>query len=330
MISDDRRHHPAPGVVCDRSRIAAGRHFCGMLQARRRGDRKGNAIFTFTIGDFHRLSQREKRRVRTTRCRVYRRRGDGNLSASAKRLSPPPVPAKKFSSHTASAGSATPRDGPPVRTSPSGPSQALLEEQRLARAAASRIWHRHRRYLYGLSLRWLRGDPVEAEDAVADVVYKASVTIGSGRHDIVNERAWLTRVLHNRCMDIHRRRYGIQPLETAPDGSDDNIVSDTDADRSAEELLLNKELGEIIRQALAELPDALRGPVTMRLINGEPYTSISEMFSISEANARKRIQQAREILRQRLETYLHGDGGHLTVQRSVTARKGPVTTPGKL
>ncbi len=208
------------------------------------------------------------------------------MSTSAKRLSQPPPPAVRVVSHAATVVPAIARDDPAALENLPGPSQAPQEQQRLVHAAAARIWQRHRVYLYGLGLRWLRGDRVEAEDAVADVLYKASVTIGSGRYDIVNERAWLTRMLHNRCMDTHRSRNSIQPLAPAPNGSDDTGAGDTKADRSVEELLPNKELGEMIRQALAELPDALRGPVMMRLIDGDPYASISETFRISEANAR--------------------------------------------
>lgn len=159
-------------------------------------------------------------------------------------------------------------------------------------------------------MRWLHGDRVEAEDAVADVLFKASLVIGGGRNDISNERAWLVRMLHNRCMDIYRHRHGIQHLETLPDQRDEDRPVDTKLARSAEDLLLNKELGDMLRQAFAELPEALRGPVTMRLVNDEPYTSISERFRITEVNARKRIQQARELLRQRMAAYLRGDNRH--------------------
>jgi hypothetical protein len=51
------------------------------------------------------------------------------------------------------------------------------------------------------------------------------------------------------------------------------------------------------------------------------------MYSISQANARKRIQQAREILQRRLEAYLRGEDGRGAL-RPPAARK-PRTTRGK-
>ncbi len=192
----------------------------------------------------------------------------------------------------------------------------LQEQQQRTRAAAARIWINHRLYMNSLSLRWLRGDRSEAEDAVSDVIYKASVAFGSGQYDVVNERAWLTRVLHNRCMDAHRRRHGLQSFDSTADADADSAPDGAETDRSAEDLLLNKELGEMLMRALAELPDTLRAPVKMRLIDQDSYGSISEIMRISEANARKRIQQAREILRRRMETYMQGIDGRLTPRRS--------------
>lgn len=273
----------------------------------------------FTIGVTERQSCKGMSPYRRVSCRKCRWRREGEVSASAKKLALPLTSASNPTHHVTPVAPTSPREDKTAKPNFPSPLQALQEQQRLTRAAASRIWHEHRPYLYGLSLRWLRGDRAEAEDAVADVLYKASVTIGIGRQDIANERAWLTRVLHNRCMDTHRSRFGIERFEPASNDGEDR-ESNASADSSAEELLLNKELGAMINQALAALPDQLRGPVTMRLINDEPYTSISETFRISQANARKRIQQAREILRRRLEEYLTGEtrpGG----QRAAGLRK---------
>jgi RNA polymerase sigma-70 factor (ECF subfamily) len=200
-----------------------------------------------------------------------------------------------------------------------------LERQRSARAAASRIWHVHRVYLYSLSLRWLGGDRVEAEDAVADVVYKASLALSNGGADIINERAWLARVLRNRCMDSHRRRTAA-PLAPHRQAADDEDPDIADTNPSAEDLLLNRELGRVLGEALAELPDMLRGPVTMRLVHEETYSSISEAYMITEANARKRIQQARELLRQRLRNYLYGDNAPRGRAKRPVRPTGPEST----
>jgi hypothetical protein len=56
----------------------------------------------------------------------------------------------------------------------------------------------------------------------------------------------------------------------------------------------------------------------MRLMNNEPYASIAESLRITQTNTRKRIQLARQMLQDRLRTYLNG---------SAPARTAP-TLPG--
>lgn len=173
-----------------------------------------------------------------------------------------------------------------------------------ARARFLRLWRDHRSHLQALGRRWLAGNPTEAEDAVADVFYKACATYRGEDGAIADERAWLSRMLHNRCMDSHRRRRAAIKIfldgAASEDGADVPIL----AVSSPEDELLNAELGRIIHQALAELPEPLRGPIVMRLVHDEPYGKVAKAYDISMANARKRIQQARSILRARLSRYI--------------------------
>lgn len=175
------------------------------------------------------------------------------------------------------------------------------------RARFLRLWRDHRSHLQALGRRWLAGNPAEAEDALADVFYKACASYRGEDGAIADERAWLSRMLHNRCMDSHRRRRAAIKIfldgAASDDGADGNGVS-TLAVSSPEDELLNAELGRVIHQALAELPEPLRGPIVMRLVHDEPYGNVAKAYDISMANARKRIQQARSILRARLRRYI--------------------------
>jgi RNA polymerase sigma factor (sigma-70 family) len=196
----------------------------------------------------------------------------------------------------------------PVRPSNKEEQLSIVERERIdrIRTHVTHIWNTHRDYLRALGLRWLRGNVAEAEDAVADVVYKASVSLAHTKLDLINERAWLTRILHNRCMDIHRNGSRQRPLETTAEhepGSGDALGPTVP---SGEDLLLNAELGQVIERALAALPPALRHPAVMRLRNDESYARIAQSLQISQANARKRIQLARQLLQQQLRVYLHG------------------------
>ena len=64
------------------------------------------------------------------------------------------------------------------------------------------------------------------------------------------------------------------------------------------------EVGESMRsltQKLEALPDILREPVILRFFKGHSYAEIADQLSITKCAARKRIQLARERLRQTKE-----------------------------
>ncbi|WP_198038819.1 RNA polymerase sigma factor [Skermanella stibiiresistens] len=175
------------------------------------------------------------------------------------------------------------------------------------RARFRSMYEEHRGYLHGLSLRWSAGNHAEAEDAVSDVFCRAVDVLSSGNTVILNERAWLGRMLHNRCVDRHRRRRleAQEPLVLDHEGDVGDMAADHDNPLPTPETeILNRELGAVLECALDTLPDTLKGPLNMRLINGEPYGAIAERFGLSQANARKRVQQARELLRDRLAGYM--------------------------
>ena len=105
-------------------------------------------------------------------------------------------------------------------------------------------------------------------------------------------------------MDRHRNLAREQPIELADEREQSGDDGQLQSHPSSEDLLLNTELGQVLDRALAELPPALRHPAIMRLMNDESYASIAQSLRISQANARKRIQLARQMLQRRLRTYL--------------------------
>jgi RNA polymerase sigma-70 factor (ECF subfamily) len=172
------------------------------------------------------------------------------------------------------------------------------------------MYEEHRGYLHNLSLRWSAGNHAEAEDAVSDVFCRAVDVLSNGNTVVMNERAWLGRMLHNRCVDRHRRRRleAQEPLDLDQDGDIGERAAAGGDLPTPENEILNRELGVVLKDAVDTLPETLKGPFNMRLVHEESYCAIAERFGLSQANARKRVQQAREILRDRLTGYMNGFG----------------------
>lgn len=162
-------------------------------------------------------------------------------------------------------------------------------------------WNNHREYLRRLSYVWMNVSSADAEDALSAATIRAFEKYGAHASQISNERAWFARLLHNICIDIHRsnkRRFNLS--EKVKEIVTIDISESENVDVTPEAELLNSELGNTLVGAIRGLPEKLQEPLIMRLVKGEDYDFIAMSLDISNDNARKRVQQARAILRKKL------------------------------
>jgi RNA polymerase sigma factor (sigma-70 family) len=169
------------------------------------------------------------------------------------------------------------------------------------------LWHQHRDYLYRCCVKWMGGNPADAEEVLSRAMLKAWDKLPNHAEKITNLRAWLTRLTHNLCIDIHRERrrkaMQIEDIEEVAAGGNSAVISCLD---SPEEALLHRELGKYIRLAIDTLPSRLRTPFILRYWHQITYQDIAQKLALSLDNVYKRIQQARDILQKRLSRYLSG------------------------
>lgn len=167
------------------------------------------------------------------------------------------------------------------------------------------VWADHWEYLLGLSLRWMGGNYADAEDALSLVKIKAVLHFGGGPAAIRNERAWLRRLLRNVCVDAYRRRGNAR--ESVYLDFENRIEAPPEArsELSPEDSLLKRELFREIEGLLADLPQDWRNAFIARLIRDRSYGEIAAAEGTTEANIRKRVQLARQKLRDRLSRTRH-------------------------
>src|SRR5262245_5875145 len=67
-------------------------------------------------------------------------------------------------------------------------------------------WQRRRDRLWRLALRWSGGDRAEAEDALGDALVRSVIKHRTLGASVLRLEPWLERLLHNVCVDRHRRR----------------------------------------------------------------------------------------------------------------------------
>jgi RNA polymerase sigma factor (sigma-70 family) len=172
-------------------------------------------------------------------------------------------------------------------------------------------WQQYRDSLYCCCIKWMGGNPTDAEDALSRAMLKAWEKVQMyEKGEIVNFKAWLTRVTHNLCVDIHRERsrsaHSVENIEVYASSEEQGLVSFEDKPESA---LETDEKRIVIRRAIANLPTRLRETFILHFYQELSYPEIAQQQDISYQNVCKRISQARKILREELREYFIEEEG---------------------
>jgi RNA polymerase sigma-70 factor (ECF subfamily) len=169
---------------------------------------------------------------------------------------------------------------------------------------------RYEKSLYNFGLR-MCDNPSDAEDMVQDTFLNVYRYIGGFRHE-TKFKNWLYRVATSACLKKKRRSKYAPDRELSLDEflpSDESSVS-VDLPRWASQPLdqvLDDELGEVIQQALLELPEKYRLVIVLRDVEGFNTQETAEILNLSAANVKVRLHRARLFLRSALKTYHETD-----------------------
>ena len=172
-------------------------------------------------------------------------------------------------------------------------------------------WQQYRDSLYRCCIKWMGKNPTDAEDVLSRAMLKAWEKVQMYKKgEIVNFKAWLTRVTHNLCVDIHRERsrsaHSVENIEVYASSEEQGLISSEDKPDS---ILETDEKRIVIRRAIDNLPTRLRETFILHFYHELSYPEIAEQQDISYQNVCKRISQARKILREELRGYFIGEDG---------------------
>ena len=162
-----------------------------------------------------------------------------------------------------------------------------------------KLWRIHEPHLVEVCRRRMSGGPADVDDAMSRSMFVALDKMPEHAASIMNVEAWLTRLCCNVCIDIQRERTRASRGAVSVDlvnGIEKVLASDDSPERHC----LASELGTLIARAIDDLRPPLRDVARLRFIDEASYDEIARMLSITNANARKRVQQSRSILRERL------------------------------
>lgn len=106
---------------------------------------------------------------------------------------------------------------------------------------------------------------------------------------------WLYRVTINKCRD-YLRKVKIRSIFSPFSVEDEERYS-------ASYLSDNFDVREIVRKAIAQLPEKLKMPLILRDFDGMSYQEIADTLEIEVGTVKSRIFRARDALKKLLEPY---------------------------
>ena len=149
--------------------------------------------------------------------------------------------------------------------------------------------------------RWLTRNPQDAEDVVQDAYLRAFRFFGGFRGG--NARTWLLKIVRNTSYTwLHQNR-----AQRSATAFDEQLHTDTAESESPETLLLRKADGQLLNQALDELPPEFREVLVLLELEGLSYKEIAEVVGIPIGTVMSRLARARHRLRESLSSHLPND-----------------------
>ncbi len=169
------------------------------------------------------------------------------------------------------------------------------------------LWLLYQDYLYHRCLIWMGHNHLDAEEALSLARLNAWEKLPNYASKITNPKAWLTRITHNLCIDLHRKRQrqanNTDSIEEIAVTSPDMVCSLSDSPESA---ILHDELKIYIHGAINALPPRLRDTWNLFYYHQMSHSEIAQKLMLSKHNVYKRIQQGRIILQKQLNKYFSG------------------------
>lgn len=162
--------------------------------------------------------------------------------------------------------------------------------------------------------RYYVNSDASAEDVVQDTwiaVLKGARRF-EGRSSV---KTWLYRILVNRARTTGAKEHRSIPVDPSASVAAsrfdqggvwrDAPVPFTD---SVDDALANGALVELVRAAIARLPEPQQAVVTLRDVEGLSTTEVAELLELSEANVRVILHRGRARVRGDVEASLQGGG----------------------
>ena len=169
------------------------------------------------------------------------------------------------------------------------------------RCAFDQLAARYRSRLLRLILRIVH-DSADAEDVLQDTLVRAYRAIHSFRGDSAFY-TWLFRIAVNTATAfVSGRRHRMEACTDSADPNSAAAIAELETDSiTPEDILLGKQMAEIVGRAMASLAPEHSAAITMHEVDGLSYQEIADAMLCPIGTVRSRIANARHVIANRLE-----------------------------
>ena len=146
----------------------------------------------------------------------------------------------------------------------------------------------------------------DAKEAVSRTMLRVALKLPKHEGRVIDKRSWALALTYRVCMDLYRER--VRRREDPIDDLDTParaVAAPPCTTDDPERLALAKELESVLLAAISELPERLQSAMWLYIWSGS-YGEVASLLHITEANARKRIQEARATMRISVTEYRRG------------------------
>ncbi|MGD0825647.1 MAG: sigma-70 family RNA polymerase sigma factor [Terriglobales bacterium] len=147
---------------------------------------------------------------------------------------------------------------------------------------------------------WLTQDRLEAEDLVQETYAKALKGFSSFQPG-TNFRAWIYKILRNTFLTS---RTGLKATATVPLDPEDEEEFLPSVSETPESILLQRSDGQLLEQAMEQLPVAYREVLLLCEVEEMSYQEIAATLAIPIGTVMSRLSRARKALRDDLRLRL--------------------------
>ena len=112
-------------------------------------------------------------------------------------------------------------------------------------------------------------------------------------------KTWIIRIMMNNC--YRKREKSSFKNEITKELKDNSTPMFSDSKNDTDKIFQNRELGNIIENALGKIPLDYRIVFSLREINGLNVAETASLLSISENNVKVRLNRSKAMLRKQIE-----------------------------